>query len=167
MSPSAVILAGQSTNPDFDIAQLQSVATVRENSFSGRLDVKLSPAWSSYVRVFHDQGTSDQNEGVSGRVVHITDNPTNAVFNLQGVLSDHSVNEFKFGYNSAPSNIIGQAPIVNGIDFSKIAINLSGISGEQRHRRPGIDDRPRHPRRSGARQQRDQRPRRSPTTRTR
>ena len=78
------------------------------------------------MRVFHDQGTSDQNEGVSGRVVHITDNPTNAVFNLQGVLSDHSVNEFKFGYNSAPSNIIGQAPIANGIDFSKIAINLSG-----------------------------------------
>ena len=61
---------------------------VRENAFSGRLDFKLNDSWSSYVRVFHDQGTSDQPEGVSGRVVHITDNPTNAVFNLQGMLSD-------------------------------------------------------------------------------
>ena len=126
VSPNAVLLAGQSTNPDLDIMQLQSLAQVRETSFSGRVDFKASSRWSSYVRVFHDRGTSDQNEGVSGRVVHITDNPSNAVFNLQGVLSDRAVNEFKFGYNAAPSNIIGQAPTVNGIDFSKIAINLSG-----------------------------------------
>jgi len=126
LSPAAVILPGQSTNPDFDIAQLQSVATVRETAFSGRADFKVNDRWSSYVRVFHDQGTSDQNEGVSGRVVHITDNPSNAVFNLQGVMSDRAINEFKFGYNAAPSNIVGQAPTINGIDFSKIAINLSG-----------------------------------------
>jgi hypothetical protein len=58
--------------------------------------------------------------------VHITDNPSNAVFNLQGVLSDRTVNEFKFGYNAAPSNIVGQAPTVSGIDFNSLAINLSG-----------------------------------------
>ena len=126
VSPNAVILPGQSTNPDFDIAQLQSVATVRETAFSGRFDYKVSNNWSTYVRGFHDQGTSDQNEGVSGRVVHITDNPSNLVFNLQGVLSNRAVNEFKFGYNAAPSNIVGNAPTVNGVDFSKIAINLSG-----------------------------------------
>jgi hypothetical protein len=126
MSPSAVILPGKSTNPDFDIAQLQAMQQVRENAFSARLDLKMTDKWSSYVRVFHDQGTSDQPEGVSGRTVHIIDNPTNAVFNLQGVMSDKAVNEFKFGYNSAPSNIIGQAPVINGVDFNTIAINLSG-----------------------------------------
>jgi hypothetical protein len=126
LDPSAVILAGKSTNPDFDIAQLQATQKVREHSFSGRLDLRMNDKWSSYARVFHDQGTSDQPEGVSGRVVHIEDNPTNAVFSLQGVLSDRAVNEFKFGYNAAPSNIIGQAPTVNGIDFSKIVLNLSG-----------------------------------------
>jgi carboxypeptidase family protein len=124
--PAAVILAGKSTNPDFDIAQLQATQQVRESAFSGRLDFTLNSRWSSYMRVFHDQGTSDQPEGVSGRVVHITDNPTNAIFSLQGVLSDRMVNEFKFGYNAAPSNIIGQAPTINGIDFNTIAINLSG-----------------------------------------
>jgi carboxypeptidase family protein len=126
VDPSAVILAGKSTNPDFDIAQLQATQTVREASVSARLDFRMNDRWSSYVRVFHDQGTSNQPEGVSGRVVHITDNPTNAIFNLQGVMSDRTVNEFKFGYNSAPSNIIGQAPNVGGIDFNAIAINLSG-----------------------------------------
>ena len=126
MSSSAIILAGKSTNPDFDIAQLQGLQNVREHSFSGRLDFRMTSKWSAYARVFHDQGTSDQPEGVSGRVVHITDNPSNAIFNLQGVLSDKAVNEFKFGYNSAPSNIVGQAPVVNGIDFNTIAINLSG-----------------------------------------
>jgi hypothetical protein len=126
MSPNAVLLPGKSTNPDFDIAQLQGLQQVRENAFSARLDFKMTNNWSSYVRVFHDQGTSDQPEGVSGRVVHIIDNPTNAIFNLQGVLSTRAINEFKFGYNSAPSNIIGQAPVINGVDFNSIAINLSG-----------------------------------------
>ena len=126
MDPSAIILAGKSTNADFDIAQLQGLQKVREHSFSGRLDFRLSDKWSAYVRAFHDEGTSDQPEGVSGRVVHIVDNPTNAIFNLQGVLSDRTVNEFKVGYNAAPSNIIGQAPVVGGVDFNNLAINLSG-----------------------------------------
>jgi hypothetical protein len=126
LDPAAVVLAGKSTNPDFDIAQLQATQQVREYSASGRFDFKVNDKWSSYVRVFHDQGTSDQPEGVSGRIVDITDNPTNAVFSLQGVLSDRAVNEFKVGYNAAPSNIVGQAPTVNGIDFSKITLNLSG-----------------------------------------
>jgi carboxypeptidase family protein len=126
MDPAAIVLGGKSTNPDFDIAQLQGTQQVREYTFSGRLDTRFSDKWSAYARVFHDQGTSDQPEGVSGRVVHITDNPSNAIFNLQGVLSDKAVNEFKFGYNSAPSNIIGQAPVVGGVDFNSIVINLSG-----------------------------------------
>src|SRR5581483_5739397 len=126
LDPKAVILAGKSTNADFDIAQLRATQIVRENSFSGRVDFKLNDQWSSYVRVFHDQATSDQPEGVSGRVVHIVQNPTNAVFNLLGVLTERTVNELKVGYNSSSSNIIGQAPNVNGIDFNNIAINLSG-----------------------------------------
>src|SRR5262249_5719526 len=92
----------------------------------GRVDFKFNHNWSSYVRVFHDHATSDQPEGVSGRVVHIFQNPTNAVFNLLGVLSERTVNELKFGFNSSPSNIVGQAPVINGIDFNRITINLSG-----------------------------------------
>jgi len=125
-APSAVILPGASANPDFDIAQLQGTQTVHENAFSGRVDYRANDRWSMYVRVFHDQGTNDQPEGVTGRVVHITDNPSNAVFNMQGALSDRTVNELKVGYNAAPTRINGVAPVVNGIDLSNIVINLSG-----------------------------------------
>jgi hypothetical protein len=126
VAPGAVILPGKSSNPDFEIAQLQGTQEVREHAVSARVDFKLTNTWSTYVRVFHDQGRNDQPEGITGRNVHITDNPTNAVWNLQGILSDKMNNEFKFGYNAAPTQIEGQAPIVNGIDFSKFIINMSG-----------------------------------------
>ena len=125
-SPDAVVLAGASKDPDFDIAQLQGLQTVRENAFSLRLDYKLSDRWSMYARGFHDQGKNNQPEGVSGRIVNITDNPSNAVFNLQGLLSDRVTNELKIGYNSAPTRINGVAPTVPGADFSNIVLNLSG-----------------------------------------
>ena len=102
-SPNAVILPGASRDPDFDIAQLQGLQKVREHAFSLRLDYKINNRWSMYGRGFHDNGKNDQPEGVTGRSVHITDNPTNAVFNLQGLLSDRTTNEFKFGYNAAPT----------------------------------------------------------------
>jgi len=126
VAPGAVLLPGASSNADFDIYQLQGLETVEENSFSGRVDYKLSPNWSSYVRVFHDKGTDLRPEGISGRVVRITDDPTNAVFNLQGATGRGLINEFKVGYNAAPSRINGLAPTVDGVDFSSLAINLSG-----------------------------------------
>jgi hypothetical protein len=127
LAPGAVILQGKSQDPLFDIAQLQAEQKVQEHAFSARVDFKMTPNWSSYVRVFHDQGKSDQFEGVSGRQVHITDNPSNAVVNLQGILSGGAtLNEFKVGYNAAPTSIVGNAPVVNGIDFGLLAINLTG-----------------------------------------
>ncbi|MFN7977620.1 MAG: TonB-dependent receptor [Vicinamibacterales bacterium] len=82
---------------------------------------------------------------MSGRVVKITDNPSNAVFNLQGTFANGWNNESKLGYNAARL-INGVAPTVNGIDFSNLVINLSGsvantgIAGQGRqlrHHRPG------------------------------
>jgi hypothetical protein len=126
VSPNAVLLGGTSTNPDFDIYQLQGLEEVQENAFSARFDYRMNTNWSSYVRVFHDQGTDTRPEGISGRVVKITDNPTNAVFNLMGNTAGGLMNELKFGYNAAPSRINGVAPTVNGVDFGTIAINLTG-----------------------------------------
>ena len=122
----AVLLAGTSTSPDFDIYQLQDQEHVKETAVSARLDFRFNSNWQSYLRVFHDQGTDTRPEGVSGRVVKITDNPSNAVFNLQGNIGGGLMNEVKFGYNAAPSRINGVAPTVNGIDFSNLILNLSG-----------------------------------------
>ncbi len=125
-SPRAVLLPGASTNPDLDIVQLQGQQDVDENAFSARIDFHVNRTWSSYVRVFHDQGTSLQPEGVSGRSVRITDNPSNAVWQLQGLLGNSALNELKVGYNAAPTRINGLAPVVNGVDWSNITVNISG-----------------------------------------
>ena len=55
--------AGRIDEPDFDIVQLQDTQSVQENSFSGRLDFKMSDNWSTYVRVFHDQGDQQRPGG--------------------------------------------------------------------------------------------------------
>src|SRR4030095_13908950 len=126
VSPSAVLLPGASTNADFDIYQLQSLEEVRENSFSARVDLRMNDRWSAYVRLFRDSGEQSRPEGVSGRVVAVTSDPTNAIFNLAGTFGSGMQNEFKVGYNGPPTTITGEAPTVNGIDFGSLSINLSG-----------------------------------------
>jgi hypothetical protein len=118
----AHILTGASTNPDSDIAQWQATQEVRENAYSARLDFKMSNNWSNYVRVFHDQARSLDPQDVSGRFFKITINPTNAIYNLQGILSAGAINEFKFGYNGAPSTEGAQTQA----GFENIAISLQG-----------------------------------------
>jgi hypothetical protein len=123
LSPNAVILAGASANPDFDIAQLQGSQAVHEDSFSARLDLKLNAKWSNYVRLFRDDAENDEPQGVTGRRFQTTSKPTNVVYNLQGLLGNSSSNEFKIGYNAANSTELG---IPGSSDFTGIAVSLSG-----------------------------------------
>jgi hypothetical protein len=122
LAPGGVVLAGASGNTDFDIAQLQTKQHVTENAFSARFDLKATQNWSSYFRVFRDDGTNNEPQGVTGRIFKTTAKPTNAVFNLQGLLSSDMTNEFKFGYNAAKSTEQGVAPA----GFENIILNLSG-----------------------------------------
>ena len=121
-APGTVIVQGASTNPDFDIVQLQDAQRVSENSFSGRLDYKVSTNWSAYARVFHDQGTNRDPVGVTGKQLHMTATPSNAVFSLQGLFANGAVNEFKVGYNAAPTSI----GATTSAGFENLAISLSG-----------------------------------------
>ncbi len=125
-APGAVVLPGASANPDFDILQLQSNAVVRENSFAGRADVKLSSAWTVYGRYFRDDGRNDQPEGVTGRRALTSAKPANGVVVLQGILTPRLFNEAKVGYNTSPTQVSGSAPTVGGIDLSNITLNISG-----------------------------------------
>jgi hypothetical protein len=124
--PGAVILAGASTNADFDIAQLNANNTVNENSVGLRLDYRIHEKHSTYLRFFRDQGDNDQPEGVTGRRATVKSVPQNGVFALQSSLSAAIINEFKFGYNGALTRVNGVAPVINGVDFSNITVNISG-----------------------------------------
>ena len=122
LASGARILPGASTNPDFDIAQLQATQNVTENAFSGRLDLKINDNWSTFVRASTDDGKNHQPQGVTGRFFDTTSKPRNAVFNLQELMG-HGTNEFKIGYNAAASTENGVAPTAL---LSGILINLSG-----------------------------------------
>jgi carboxypeptidase family protein/TonB-dependent receptor-like protein len=122
----AIVIPGASANPDFDILQLQDDAEVKEDAFSGRVDFRFNKNWSSYARFFRDDGRNTQPEGISGRTVEVKSRPANAVWVLQGVLGTGALNEFKVGYNGAPTEVNGIAPTINGIDLSNIVLNISG-----------------------------------------
>ena len=154
-APNAHILAGASTNPDIDIYQAQLTQEVSENAYGGRLDFKFNPNWSSYVRVFHDRAESFNPEDVSGRRFHMTINPTNAIFNLQGILSGGMINEFKFGYNSAPEYRRCRDLSHHAGDRDQLA----GQRGQRRHRRTGCEHVARRTGRARSREQRRERPR--------
>ena len=132
LAEGAKIIAGGSTNPDFDIAQNQATEVVSENSYSGRFDFKVSNNWTSYFRLFHDSGTDDAPQGVTGRRFQTTIKPSNAVYNLQGVLGGTTINEFKFGYNAANSTSLGvTSPLFTGIALSLSGtVANSGIAGQ-------------------------------------
>jgi hypothetical protein len=69
-------------------------AEVNEDAFSARLDVKLTPNWSSYFRYFRDTGENDEPQGVTGRRFDVTSKPNNFVANLQGLMG-MTTNDFK------------------------------------------------------------------------
>lgn len=123
-APGAVTIR---TGPDlFDTVQLQATNMVDENALAFRFDYRITSRESMYFRFFRDQGRNLQPDGVTGRTIAIRDVPQNGVIALQSILNTNLLNEFKLGYNSALSRINGQAPTINGIDFSNLAINLGG-----------------------------------------
>lgn len=124
--PKAVIVStGTGTNL-FDVAQLQASSVVNENAYALRMDYRISPKHTAYFRYFRDHGFNDQPEGVTGRRAVFTANPQNGVVAFQSILTPTVLNEFKFGYNGVFTRTNGQAPTVNGIDLSKLVINISG-----------------------------------------
>jgi hypothetical protein len=123
-APDAVSLR---VGPDlFDTVQRQATNIVNETALAFRLDYRFNTKQSAYFRFFRDQGNNSQPEGVTGRTVVIRSLPQNGVLAFQSVLTPTLLNEFKLGYNSALSRINGVAPTFNGIDFSKLSLNIAG-----------------------------------------
>jgi len=116
----------RTSDPDFDVAYLQTRSIVDEDAFGFRLDHKLNDKHSFYARYFRDQAKSDEPEGVTGRRASVSAQPQNAVFTWQQIWSPTVLNETKIGYNGAFTRTLGIAPNVPGIDLSAIAINITG-----------------------------------------
>jgi len=116
----------KSSDPDFDVAYLQSNEVITENAVGLRLDFKPTSKDSFYFRFFRDQASSDAPEGVTGRRAVIAAQPQNGVLSWQKIVSASVINEFKVGYNGAWTRTNGVAPTVPGIDLSQMIINITG-----------------------------------------
>jgi hypothetical protein len=110
----------------FDVAQLQTNTIVNERAYSLRIDHKLNEKNSLYMRYFRDDGNLDSPDGVTGRRDIFIANPQNAVLGFQSTLNPKLLNNFKFGYNGTYTRTNGKAPVINGVDLGKLAINISG-----------------------------------------
>jgi hypothetical protein len=121
----AVTLPGSQV-AGFDIVQLQGTAKVNEDAYAARFDWRPDTSNSLYFRFFRDNGEDVSPEGVSGRVVKIEAEPQNAVLGWQHIINPNLINDFRAGYNGARTRINGQAPTINGLDFSAVSLNISG-----------------------------------------
>ncbi len=127
-SANATVIPGASSNGSFDILQLQDNEKTDEKAYALRLDYQINQLNKIYFRFFRDDGTDVAPEGISGRVTAIEAVPQNGVFGFQSILNSSGslINEFKLGYNGARTRINGSAPVVNGLDFSNLILNISG-----------------------------------------
>jgi len=126
-APNAVTIAASST-PGFDQVLLQAPEKTDEKSFAVRFDYQATANNKFYVRFFRDEGKDLAPNGVSGANILIDDIPQNGIFGWQSILRKDGtlINDFKFGYNSSLSRISGQAPVVNGLDFTPISLSIGG-----------------------------------------
>lgn len=118
------------SNPDLDVAQINTSSRIDENYGNIRLDYRLNDKYSIYVRYFRDQGRADspmEGTSVSGGRFLVTAVPQNALINFSQVLSPVMVNETKLGFNGAKTRASGFAPPIPGVpDASAISVDFTG-----------------------------------------
>ncbi len=122
---SRLALGGVSNGAQF--VQTNKVASLDEDAFSVRFDGRINPRLTWFARYQQDPGEVISPDGTTGRLLVATQKPRHFVGSVQQILGTTSINEFKFGVNSAPTTLATSFPDVgSGIDFSAVSVGLSG-----------------------------------------
>lgn len=119
---------GSTSNPDFDVAQIDGRAVVNENSGSLRFDYRQSDKNSFSLRWFRDDGTSTAPFDVSGSAFQQKALYQNGMLSWQRIITPTMINEAKFGYNGPKTRTNGVAPTVAGVDLTGVTLNITGAS---------------------------------------
>ena len=158
-APGAVLLPGASTNPDFDIYQLQGLEKVEEDAFSLRLDYRCEPAVELVLpRTSATRAPRCGRRGSAAASSRSRTTPTNAIFNLQGTMGSGLLNEFKLGYNQPVARSRCRANRRRH-RFQRHRDQPDRLGRQYRHCRSECVIGNRRSWRSRAREQRDERPR--------
>ena len=106
----------------------------RRTPSAAALDFKMSSNWSTYVRVFHDQGTSDAPDGVTGRHLEDHRQPDERRLQPAGRCSAAARST-----SSSSATTRRRAPIgaIAPPGFEELHHQPERIGRQHRHRRPG------------------------------
>lgn len=111
------------------VLSLNNTAILDEDAFSGRIDYKIDDRFSLYGRYQRNKGSLLSPDGTSGRFIAATQNPDNFVVAVNQVYGLSIINETKFGFNRAPTDLGTQVPNIaglNGFDLTSASLRLSG-----------------------------------------
>lgn len=109
--------------------QVNRVASLDEDAFSGRVDYKINDKYNFYARYQRTRGDLLSPDGTSGRFVSAGQDPDNFVASLTQVYGNSIINETKFGINRAPTDLTTVVPNVsglNGFDLSLTSLRVTG-----------------------------------------
>ena len=111
------------------LLQINRTAQLDEDAFSGRIDYRFNDRFTIYGRYQRNRGVLFSPDGTSGRFISARQNPDNFVVSLTQIYGSSIINETKFGFNRAPTNLLTVVPGVtglNGIDLTSTSIRLTG-----------------------------------------
>lgn len=116
-------------NNSAQVIQVNRTAKLDEDAFSGRIDYKINDRFTLFGRYQRNHGELLSPDGSSGRFISAEQQPDNFVASLQQVYGTSVINETKFGFNRAPTDLTTVVPDIsglNGFDLSVTSLRLSG-----------------------------------------
>lgn len=116
-------------NNAVQIVQVNRTSSLDEDAFSGRIDYTFNDRFTLYGRYQRNRGDLLSPDGASGRFVAAAQDPDNFVTSLNQIYGTNIINETKFGFNRAPTDLGTTVPGVtglNGFDLSLISLRLTG-----------------------------------------
>jgi hypothetical protein len=111
------------------ILQINRTAELDEDAFSFRLDYKFNDRFSLFGRYQRNRGNLLSPDGTSGRFVSAKQQPDNFVVSLTQIYGSSVINETKFGFNRAPTDLATIVPDVtglNGFDLTLTSLRVTG-----------------------------------------
>jgi len=116
-----------STNPLFDIVNVQEPGSINERSENLRLDYIINSKNKMYVRYNRDDSYGLATANSTGSSINYYAVPQNAVVALTQTFTQTLLNEIKVGLNAPKTRVYANAPTVPGLDMSGVTVSLSGV----------------------------------------
>ncbi len=116
-----------SSNPLFDIVNVQEPGSIDEYSENFRFDYIINSKNKMYVRYNRDDGYGLATANSTGSSINYYAVPQNAVVALTQTFTQTLLNEIKVGLNAPKTRVYANAPTVPGVDLSGVTVSLSGV----------------------------------------